>query len=166
MLKLRMPNMNKKAVSPLIATVLLIAFAVSLGAVVIQWGSNYVRERTDDTSQRSDIDLTCSQDTYIGVIKYNTIEQLCYNVSSITAIVENGPYIPLEAITVFVFGNTTVAKLNVSNGTMAKNEVKRFEILFSDSPVKQVRLIPSVKVGGNVVACPRSALIRDDIPPC
>ena len=29
---------NKKGVSPLIATILLIAFAVALGAVVMSWG--------------------------------------------------------------------------------------------------------------------------------
>lgn len=32
-----MRRMNKKAISPLIATLLLVAFAVALGAVVMNW---------------------------------------------------------------------------------------------------------------------------------
>lgn len=36
--------MNKRAISPLIATVLLVAFAVALGAVVMSWTSGVEAE--------------------------------------------------------------------------------------------------------------------------
>ncbi|MDO8740268.1 MAG: hypothetical protein Q7J54_01695 [Candidatus Woesearchaeota archaeon] len=35
--------MNKRALSPLIATVLLIAFAIALGAIVMSLGKNYIQ---------------------------------------------------------------------------------------------------------------------------
>ena len=38
--------MEKKGMSPLVATVLLIAFAVALGAVVLNWGEEFVQEAT------------------------------------------------------------------------------------------------------------------------
>lgn len=34
--------MNKKAISPLIATVLLVLFALVLGAITMNWGKSYV----------------------------------------------------------------------------------------------------------------------------
>ena len=44
--------MNKKAVSPLVATVLLIAFAVSLGAVIMNWTVDNGVEEGDDTTMK------------------------------------------------------------------------------------------------------------------
>ncbi len=36
--------MNKKALSPLIATLLLVIFAIVVGAVTMSWGKNYVED--------------------------------------------------------------------------------------------------------------------------
>ncbi len=36
--------MNKKAVSPLIATFLLLVFSIALGSVVMSWGKGYVEQ--------------------------------------------------------------------------------------------------------------------------
>ncbi|HIP90464.1 MAG TPA: hypothetical protein EYH22_02835 [Candidatus Nanopusillus sp.] len=38
---------NKRAVSPLIATILLIALTVSIGAMIISWGRQYVQQQTE-----------------------------------------------------------------------------------------------------------------------
>jgi len=55
-------KLNKKAVSPLIATVLLIAFAVALGAVVMNWGRSYVETTAEYAERGSDIQILCSRD--------------------------------------------------------------------------------------------------------
>lgn len=36
--------MNKKALSPLVATLLLVIFAIALGSVVMSWGKEYVEQ--------------------------------------------------------------------------------------------------------------------------
>lgn len=38
--------MNKKALSPLVATLLLVIFAIALGSVVMSWGKEYVEQAT------------------------------------------------------------------------------------------------------------------------
>ncbi|MFC1728027.1 archaellin/type IV pilin N-terminal domain-containing protein [Nanoarchaeota archaeon] len=38
--------MNKKALSPLVATLLLVVFAIALGSVVMSWGKAYVEQAT------------------------------------------------------------------------------------------------------------------------
>jgi len=52
--------MQKKAISPLIATVLLIGFTIVLAAVVIQWGGQLVDKIKGQTEVSSDVNLICS----------------------------------------------------------------------------------------------------------
>src|SRR3990167_1379626 len=48
---------SKKGVSPLIATILLIAFAVALGSVVMNWGLNLNLGKSDDKCRNVEIKL-------------------------------------------------------------------------------------------------------------
>src|SRR3989338_4406236 len=70
---------QKKAVSPLIATVLLIAFAVALGAVVMNWGRGYVEDTQDFAQQKSDSELRCSSDVKIDFIQSKTKKFVCFS---------------------------------------------------------------------------------------
>src|SRR3989344_8940696 len=73
---------QKKGVSPLIATVLLISFAVALGAVVMNWGRNIDISKPDDKctgveikSRKTDYEvcfLGSGSDAYINFILDNT----------------------------------------------------------------------------------------------
>jgi len=45
--------MNRKALSPLVATILLIAFAITLGAVIMSVGKSYVVEMPSEVSAGS-----------------------------------------------------------------------------------------------------------------
>ena len=51
--------MEKKGISPLIATVLLIGFTIVLAAVVMRWGGEFVRETTEETACQADIATAC-----------------------------------------------------------------------------------------------------------
>ncbi len=51
---------NKKAISPLIATVLIIGFTIVLAAVVIQWGGVLVNGIIGKTDISSDVNFKCS----------------------------------------------------------------------------------------------------------
>lgn len=53
--------MNKKGISPLIATVLLIGFTVALAAVIMTWGGGFVRDMTRSTEQSTQSALKCTQ---------------------------------------------------------------------------------------------------------
>ena len=44
--------MNKKAVSPLIATVLIIGFTVALAAIVMTWAGGFMRQTIGETEAR------------------------------------------------------------------------------------------------------------------
>ena len=54
--------LNKRGISPLIATVLLIGFTVALAAVVITWGTGFVQKVTSGTEQKTDKAIICTSD--------------------------------------------------------------------------------------------------------
>ena len=41
--------MNKRALSPLVATILLVVFALIIGTATMSWGKNYVGDIPEDT---------------------------------------------------------------------------------------------------------------------
>jgi hypothetical protein len=40
--------MNKKALSPLVATMILVVFALVIGAITMNWGKNYVEQISEE----------------------------------------------------------------------------------------------------------------------
>ncbi|MCK5025220.1 MAG: hypothetical protein KAS15_01415 [Nanoarchaeota archaeon] len=70
---------KKKGVSPLIATVLLIAFAVSLGAVVMNWGRGYVETTMTQADVQSAEKLVCSMETGFKIVEVRDTQRLCKN---------------------------------------------------------------------------------------
>src|SRR5512137_3035476 len=70
---------TRKAVSPLIATVLLIAFAVALGAVVMNWGRGYVEDTANIARERSDTEVKCASEVDIQIVEIDSVPQVCYN---------------------------------------------------------------------------------------
>ena len=53
-------NKNKKGISPLIATVLIIGFTIVLAALVITWGTKLFKSTVSDTESTSKFTLACT----------------------------------------------------------------------------------------------------------
>jgi flagellin-like protein len=98
--------MNKKGVSPLIATVLLIAFAVALGAIVMNWGRGYVEDTQSFARSTSESQLICS-----------SAVDLDFNVKNVVVDLQQGSY----------------AKVNMTIEGMGDHIIESFVIqLFND----------------------------------
>jgi len=63
---------NKKALSPLVATILLVVFALIIGTATMSWGKNYVESIPDEKSQASGSSYIISRD----LIKDNPLKRL------------------------------------------------------------------------------------------
>ncbi len=112
--KLRISN-GKKGISPLIATVLLIAFTVAVAAIVSLWITNFASTSTDTVSEKTDTELYC---IYGGV----SLTSLRYYSTDgyLSGIVENTRLVDIGNITLQVFyGNASskTVKLNDSGTT-------------------------------------------------
>lgn len=68
---------SKRGISPLIATVLLIAFAVALGAVVMNWGKQYVEEQAADAKMSGQAKQLCTS-TELIFETVSRMPQICY----------------------------------------------------------------------------------------
>ena len=55
-----MINKNKKGISPLIATVLVIGFTIVLAALVITWGTRLFKDTVAQTESTSNFNLACT----------------------------------------------------------------------------------------------------------
>ena len=60
--KLMQFNLNKRGVSPLIATVLLIGFTIALAVVIMNWGLDFAKDITKGTSDKTKQALKCTND--------------------------------------------------------------------------------------------------------
>ena len=165
---------GKKAVSPLIATVLLIAFAIALGAVVMNWGSDYVKKTVKSTGEKSDVDIKCSTDTYLRIISIGGTPQLCLRNSTtperVEFTIENGPNTRLEGIVVTVIGNLSINKTTIVQ-TIAKSEAVKLNVSYDTATfgiIKQVRFAPQMKVEEikDSITCSKNALAHEDIYVC
>jgi len=160
----------KKGVSPLIATVLLIAFAVALGAVVMNWGRTYVEDTAALAREKSDTEIKCSSDVKLAFLEVKNIKRLCYEYTTVTKLnftIENTGKLDIVGLQVTVVGkkniNTTAIDLKAMNLTLQRSRFYRNESLeMSDLGIpEQIRIVPEIEVEGNRISCPSTALTED-----
>src|SRR3989344_9037465 len=105
---LKSGRLNKRGVSPLIATVLLISFAVALGSVVLNWGKN--------------LDISKPGDACAGAsIKIRNVgnSEVCYSGSGKDAelhfIIDNNGNINLEGLGIWIVGEKDTKLIDIDD---------------------------------------------------
>lgn len=156
---------NKKGVSPLIATVLLIAFAVALGAVVMNWGRN--------------IGIPNQGDKCLGVeIKIREMNNynVCYSGSGsnvyINFVIDNTGKQDIHGLSLWVVGEKGTQLFEIDNilikeGTLLDKKDK--ELLYNSDKygqIKHVQFIPKVKIDTTIDICPKNSIKADKIGLC
>ena len=111
--------MNKKAVSPLIATVLVIGFTVALAAIVMTWGGTFMRRTTEETEVASKTGLKCSTDLNFRIKSVNC------GTGIIT--VENKGNVDIKQLTFRIHKGTNVTS-EAPSGAVNVFEIKTFTL--------------------------------------
>ena len=88
---------GRRGVSPLIATVVLIGFAVSLGAVIMSWGKTIFEEEPT-------VEIPPEQSNLVWYMGSN-IENVCYSGESIKMTLKSDPKINIKSIFVAAKGS-------------------------------------------------------------
>ena len=156
---------SKKGVSPLIATVLLIAFAVALGSVVMNWGLN--------------LNLGKSQDRCKNVeIKIRNIDaaEVCFGGFGangfINFIIDNSGSINVDGLAIWIIGDKGTQLSDLDNITIKKSalfEKKGNDVKYDFSKfgnIKQVQFIPKVKSQQITEICSRNSIKAEKIGNC
>ena len=157
---------SKKGVSPLIATILLIAFAVALGSVVMNWGLN--------------LDIVKPKDKCKNVeIKIRDIDssQLCYGGFGtngyINFIIDNTGMIDINGLSISIFGDKgKTYSFDLDNILIKKGSLydkKDKEVAYDSSKfgsINKIQFIPKVIVDGKMEACTNSGVSAEKIGAC
>ncbi|PLW79781.1 hypothetical protein C0585_06140 [Candidatus Woesearchaeota archaeon] len=169
---------NKKGVSPLIATVLLIAFAVALGVVVMNWGKDYVETTAKDAGEKADADLSCQMDIDIGIKEIGNVEKICYTANATDKILEfmleNTGRESIQGIRMVLIdsddnihqADNTSFELNA--GSVSSKYIYDYNSTSLGTELQYVEIIPLVTVKGKTTpqACSSSSVQVESIGEC
>ncbi len=147
---------SKRGVSPLIATILLIAFAVALGSVIMNWGLS-LSINSDDPCQKVALDLR----------EFNGAEA-CYGNRGeqgyINFIIENQGSIDVSGVSLWLTGQKKSELIDLDSLPISKREsIEKVsnDVVFSFNTVgnlDQVQFIPKISTNGKMQACTRQAV--------
>jgi len=99
---------KKKAISPLIATVLLIAFSVTMGAIIMNFSHDTTYELKEEAADKIERGITCSLDMILEIPTINNEKSICYNRSgsnNLEVIIENQGSATAKGVRIFILDN-------------------------------------------------------------
>ena len=156
---------TKKGVSPLIATILLIAFAVALGSVVMNWGLNLELGKSTDICRNVEIKIR----------NIDTAEACFGGFGSngyLNFIIDNVGGTDINGLAIWVVGDKGTQLFNLDNilikkGSLYEKEDKEITYDFTKfGNIKQIQFIPKIKVKETIEICPKNAIKAEKIGVC
>ena len=156
---------SKKGVSPLIATILLIAFAVALGSVVLNWGLNLNLGKSADKCGNAAIK-----------IREISSAEVCYGGFGtngyVNFIIDNVGGIDISGLTLLIIGDKGTRLFDLDNIMIKKGSLydkKDKEVSYDFSrfgDIKKVQFIPKIKSDKSTDVCPKNSAQADRIGIC
>jgi flagellin-like protein len=140
----------KKGMSPLIATMLLIAFAVALGAMIMNLPFF-------DTSKPSGPD--CSR------VALELYPYLCYADNMIKISVRNTGEI-IDGLTLKWTDDAGPGQRDIPDSQLGTDAVLKKDIPFPKSGKTSISLVPTIEYRGQLTPCPEPAMQFEDVPNC
>jgi hypothetical protein len=128
--------MNKRAISPLVSTLILITFAAALGGVVMSWGKN-IEAKEEQSCDKAGLDI----------IKINNINQVCYSDNKIEFLIENKGEVKLNGFVVNVIGEKDVERTGIER-EMSIADILKLSIPYNQEiagNLLKIKFIPRIK---------------------
>ena len=152
--------MDKRGITPIMATFLLISFAVAVGVVVMNLGRAQVES-----------DAECPINIELKLSNIQGVDQLCYDSAKkeLAFTVENGINIDVEGLIVNVISSQQAETFAMDNAYMGKAGVYFGHAPFDSSAsgeIRQVKILPKVLLYDNLEICTEQALVIEEIRDC
>jgi hypothetical protein len=158
---------SKRAVSPLVATVLLILFSIGLGAVVMSWGEAYIEEKAEFVQGVQETVSGC-ESAYFDFVTIGNEPQICVRQNVIEMIVDNNPNIDLFDVHARIVGTAGVyVRESILDQPLKRASSRKIMFSFQDiGQLRQVKFTPQILMGTTVTMCPQQAILVESIGPC
>ncbi len=145
---------SKKGITPIVATVILIAFSFLIGTVVMAWGEKYIEDRAEFVEGAQRVSEGCDA-VKVGAYSIDGIDQVCDQGGEFQAILENGPDMAVKDVQIKLIGTKNV---HTAESTLAQpmDPTAVQQVSFSHPDVgrpRQVKFTPKIDVNGKVVFC-------------
>ncbi len=161
---------SKRALSPLIAAVLLIVVVVGIGAVVTGIVRDLVSSNQKTISGKDD-EMACSRDVDVDVIMIDGALQFCEESGNIIVAVVENKGIGIDDFQMTVLGDAGIFKNDsvMPSETLAPGEAKELRSPYSGvGDVEIVKFVPMLKKTGSSGHhfCSEVALTTEVLPAC
>lgn len=158
---------GKKGISPLIATVLLIALSVGMGVAVMSWGEEYIEQKAEFVKGVQETVTSCDL-VQFSIIRINTVDQLCIADTTIKGLIDNGPDTHIEDIHARVVGEKGVyVDESILEKPLAKGSAVTVAFSVGDlGAISQIKFTPTIITSGKPMVCTKQAIIAENIRKC
>lgn len=139
----------KNAISPLTSTIIMIMFAVLLGAIVMSWGNDYAIDEERGCAKLS-----------VDIIRFRSVPQACYKDGNVNFVIENNGKGPIDSFRVFVIGDDIFKddiQLMLDTGDVARGSFDYSGVI----EPKAVKFTPKIERRKASVLCASSSLTVD-----
>jgi len=161
-----MKRRNKKGISPLIATVLVIGFTIVLAALVITWGTKLFKTTVSETETASKVSLACTVGLKLEVLDStldDTNTQVTLNLRNNN---QDRAIDGFRAVLNFNTGTSEEGSIASSDGVMVLQfpVPKKYTIngvTTTDlTNLESIALYPQFEIEGDIKACENSENIK------
>lgn len=151
--------MDKKGITPLMATLLLISFAVAVGVVVMNFGRAQVESEAE-----------CPVNIGLEFSVISGDDQICYDAGKkdLLFTLENGVNTDVNGLVVNIIGTQKAETFEI-NSEIIKAGVHLGRVNYDSSvsgEIRQVKISPKVTLYDEEEVCVDQALIAENIRPC
>lgn len=152
--------LRKKGITPLMATFLLISFAVAIGVVVMNFGRAQVEQQAE-----------CAIDINLKFSKISNQDQICYDVSKkdIAFTIENGINIKVDGLILNTIGSQKADSLELNDAKIGKAGVYLGHMTYDKAvsgDMKQLKITPKVTMYDQEQICTEKALVVENLRAC
>lgn len=159
---------EKKGLSPLIATIILIALSVGLGLLVMGWGRAYIEEKAEFVQGVQEILLSCNAVSF-SVISVAGAPQMCIEGSIVKGALDNGPNVRLHDIQARIAGSKGVyVQESLLPEPLERSSAAQFAFAVPSTigDILQVRLTPKIEEGKEILFCAQQSVTVEPVPRC
>ena len=150
--------MDKRGISPIVATLLLISFAIALGVVIMTFGKAQV-----------ELEAQCPINIGLKLANIGGEEQLCYQNGELKFTLENGVNINVDGLIVNIIGTNRAETFELNDAVMSKAGIFLGNVpynLASGGEIRQVKISPKIVLYDEEQICPDKALIIEKVRNC
>lgn len=146
--------------APLVATLLLIAFAVALGVVIMNFGRAQV-----------EMEAQCTINVGMKFAEVSGEKQFCIDRSKneLFFSIENGVNIKVEGLVVNIIGTKQAKTYDLGDAKIEKAGVFMKYLPFAAGEIgeiRQIKIVPKVNMYDEELVCQEKAIVLEDIRDC